>query len=162
MGGPKGVLWPFRRLYLPISHAPALLILLQGPPSRDGVRVQLQNHPLSRLGLGITLLTRPRPPANYLGVVIITIMFSPLSKAATLAFLASSAYALPSLLVFSATTGFRHESIPTAIEVLRSAASAQNVSFEFTECVSQPHRIWILELIGKRCRAVHDGFIGSI
>ena len=129
--------------------------------SRDGVRVQLQNHPLSRLGLGIILLTRPRPPANYLGVVIIT-MISPLGKAATLAYLVSSAYALPSLLVFSATTGFRHESIPTAIEVLRSAASAQNVSFEFTECVPQCHRIWTVELIEKRCRAVHDGYIGSI
>ena len=54
---------------------------------------------------------------------------------ATLAYLASTAYALPSLLVFSATTAFRHESIPTAIEVLRSAASAQNVTFEFTEQV---------------------------
>lgn len=41
--------------------------------------------------------------------------------------------ALPSLLVFSATTGFRHESIPTAIEVLRSQATSQNVTFEFTE-----------------------------
>jgi hypothetical protein len=51
----------------------------------------------------------------------------------TLAYLASTAYALPSLLVFSATTAFRHESIPTAIEVLRSAASAQNVTFDFTE-----------------------------
>jgi len=52
---------------------------------------------------------------------------------ASLAYIASTAHALPSLLVFSATTGFRHESIPTAIEVLRSAASDQNVTFEFTE-----------------------------
>jgi hypothetical protein len=56
-----------------------------------------------------------------------------LKQIATLAYLASTAYALPSLLVFSATTAFRHESIPTAIEVLRSAASAQNVTFDFTE-----------------------------
>jgi hypothetical protein len=56
-----------------------------------------------------------------------------LRNIATLAYLASTTYALPSLLVFSATTAFRHESIPTAIEVLRSAASAQNVTFDFTE-----------------------------
>jgi hypothetical protein len=60
------------------------------------------------------------------------------TKAACLLSLASSVTALPSLLVFSATTGFRHESIPTAIEVLRSQASAQNVTFDFTECVPCP------------------------
>jgi hypothetical protein len=88
-------------------------------------------------------------------------MFSPLSKIATLAYLASSAYALPSLLVFSATTGFRHESIPTAIEVLRSASSAQNVSFEFTEWV--PSLVLAKEeLIRQGCGTAHFGDIGSI
>jgi hypothetical protein len=60
-------------------------------------------------------------------------MVSFLTGVAAIYYLASSAHALPSLLVFSATTGFRHESIPGAIEVLRSQAVTQNVTFDFTE-----------------------------
>lgn len=55
------------------------------------------------------------------------------TRAIILAQLIAAAQAVPSLLVFSATTGFRHESIPGAIEVLQSQAVGQNVSFEFSE-----------------------------
>lgn len=43
------------------------------------------------------------------------------------------ALAAPRVLVYTRTLGFRHDSIPTAIETLRGRAGAQGVEFEFTE-----------------------------
>jgi hypothetical protein len=43
--------------------------------------------------------------------------------------------ATPRVLVYTATRGYRHDSIPTAIEVIGQQAGAWNVSFEFTEYV---------------------------
>jgi hypothetical protein len=45
------------------------------------------------------------------------------------------AQAMPRVLVYTATAGFRHESIPTAIQTLGEQASAYNVSFQFSEYV---------------------------
>jgi len=39
----------------------------------------------------------------------------------------------PRVLVFTRTLGYRHDSIPTAIEVLRAQAGTYGVSFDFTE-----------------------------
>ncbi|KAJ9115111.1 hypothetical protein QFC22_005441 [Naganishia vaughanmartiniae] len=39
----------------------------------------------------------------------------------------------PRVLVYTATFGYRHDSIPTAIEVLRQHGPQYNVSFDFTE-----------------------------
>lgn len=39
----------------------------------------------------------------------------------------------PRVLVYTATAGYRHDSIPTAIEVLGQHASAHNVDFVFSE-----------------------------
>lgn len=39
----------------------------------------------------------------------------------------------PKVLVFTKTVGFRHDSIPTAIEVLKSRAGDAGVEFSFTE-----------------------------
>lgn len=39
----------------------------------------------------------------------------------------------PSVLVYTATTGFRHDSIPTAIEILQANAKRLNIDFLFTE-----------------------------
>lgn len=49
--------------------------------------------------------------------------------------IAITAMAQPRVLVFTATQGFRHDSIPTAIQVLGEQADQWNVTFEFTECV---------------------------
>ncbi|KAJ9104563.1 hypothetical protein QFC21_002061 [Naganishia friedmannii] len=43
------------------------------------------------------------------------------------------AQADPRVLVYTATFGYRHDSIPTAIEVLRQQGPQYNVSFDFTE-----------------------------
>ena len=48
---------------------------------------------------------------------------------------ATMVIATPRVLVYTATRGYRHDSIPTAIEVLGQQAGAWNVSFEFTEYV---------------------------
>lgn len=42
----------------------------------------------------------------------------------------------PRILVYTATTGFRHDSIPTAIEVLKQNAKRLNMDFLFTEWVA--------------------------
>lgn len=39
----------------------------------------------------------------------------------------------PRILIYSATAGFRHDSIPTAIEALQNASNAINVRFDSTE-----------------------------
>lgn len=39
----------------------------------------------------------------------------------------------PRVLVFTGTTGFRHDSIPTAIEVLGQNADRFGIAFNFTE-----------------------------
>jgi hypothetical protein len=46
---------------------------------------------------------------------------------------AITARAIPQVLVYTATRGYRHDSIPTAIETLREQAGAWNISFAFTE-----------------------------
>jgi hypothetical protein len=43
------------------------------------------------------------------------------------------AQAAPRVLVYTATDGYRHDSIPTAIEVLGQQGPNFNVSFDFTE-----------------------------
>lgn len=43
------------------------------------------------------------------------------------------AQAAPRVLVYTATQGYRHDSIPTAIEVLGQQGPNYNVSFDFTE-----------------------------
>lgn len=48
-------------------------------------------------------------------------------------YLASMAQAAPRVLVYTATEGYRHDSIPTAIEVLGQQGPNYNVSFDFTE-----------------------------
>ena len=47
--------------------------------------------------------------------------------------IAALALATPRVLVYTATAGYRHDSIPTAIQVLGDHASAYNVSFVFSE-----------------------------
>lgn len=47
--------------------------------------------------------------------------------------LATMAQAAPRVLVYTATQGYRHDSIPTAIEVLGQQGPAYNISFDFTE-----------------------------
>lgn len=39
----------------------------------------------------------------------------------------------PKVLVFTATAGYRHESIPDAIKALEAASSSAGVGFDFTE-----------------------------
>lgn len=46
---------------------------------------------------------------------------------------ATMAQAVPRVLVYTATAGYRHDSIPTAIEVLGGLAGKWNVSFAFSE-----------------------------
>ena len=43
------------------------------------------------------------------------------------------AHADPRVLVYTATEGYRHDSIPTAIEVLGQQGPSYNISFNFTE-----------------------------
>lgn len=45
----------------------------------------------------------------------------------------SLAAALPKVLIFSRTLGYRHESIPDAISSLKSHGSAANIEFDATE-----------------------------
>ncbi|GHJ84638.1 hypothetical protein NliqN6_1040 [Naganishia liquefaciens] len=47
--------------------------------------------------------------------------------------LAMMAHADPRVLVYTATEGYRHDSIPTAIEVLGQQGPSYNISFNFTE-----------------------------
>jgi hypothetical protein len=49
--------------------------------------------------------------------------------------MAIQSLATPKVLVYTATAGYRHDSIPTAIEVLGQQQAAWNVSFTFSECV---------------------------
>lgn len=44
-----------------------------------------------------------------------------------------TAKSTPRVLVYTATKGYRHDSIPTAIAVLGQQAAAHNVSFVFSE-----------------------------
>lgn len=48
-------------------------------------------------------------------------------------FIATMAQAAPRVLVYTATEGYRHDSIPTAIEVLGQQGPNYNISFDFTE-----------------------------
>jgi len=48
----------------------------------------------------------------------------------------NQALAIPRVLVYTATAGYRHESIPTAIQILDEQASSYNVSFVFSEWVN--------------------------
>lgn len=57
----------------------------------------------------------------------------------------------PRVLVFTATTGYRHDSIPTAIQVLGDLANQWNITFDFTECVDSLMTIQRLEHL--ECRA---------
>lgn len=57
-----------------------------------------------------------------------------LTFAFTVFFLIVSAFAQsPRILIYSATRGFRHDSIPTAIEALQNASNAINLRFDSTE-----------------------------
>lgn len=47
--------------------------------------------------------------------------------------LAMLAHADPRVLVYTATEGYRHDSIPTAIEVLGQQGPNYNIAFDFTE-----------------------------
>lgn len=47
--------------------------------------------------------------------------------------IAVNAQSLARVLIFSATTGFRHDSIPTAIQTLRNNSPTINVEFDATE-----------------------------
>lgn len=67
-------------------------------------------------------------------------MLSPLSRVLLslltlpLAFLANGAFAAtPNVLIFTATTGFRHDSIPVAVEALQQQAERANVNWTHTE-----------------------------
>jgi hypothetical protein len=53
--------------------------------------------------------------------------------AASLAMSPTPAQATPRVLVYTATAGYRHDSIPTAIEVLGQQQAGWNVSFAFSE-----------------------------
>ncbi|KAJ8692838.1 hypothetical protein PTI98_010112 [Pleurotus ostreatus] len=57
-----------------------------------------------------------------------------LTFAFTVFFLVVSAFAQsPRILIYSATRGFRHDSIPTAIEALQNASNTINLRFDSTE-----------------------------
>jgi hypothetical protein len=58
-----------------------------------------------------------------------------LTTATILISMAVGVQAVPRVLVYTATAGYRHDSIPTAIQVLREQGPNNNVSFDFTECV---------------------------
>ena len=47
-----------------------------------------------------------------------------------------AAQSTPHVLVYTATAGYRHDSIPTAIEVLGEQGPQWNVSFTFSEYVA--------------------------
>lgn len=49
--------------------------------------------------------------------------------------LAMPAQGVPRVLVYTATAGYRHDSIPTAIQTLGNLGPQYNVSFDFTESV---------------------------
>lgn len=55
----------------------------------------------------------------HLGLVLLTVV--------------TMAEAVPRVLVYTATAGYRHDSIPTAIQVLGGLANKWNVSFAFSE-----------------------------
>ena len=56
-----------------------------------------------------------------------------LSTFLSLSMSSMSALAVPRVLVFTATKDFRHDSIPTAIQVLGEQGEKWNVTFVFTE-----------------------------
>ncbi|KAG8686530.1 hypothetical protein FRC08_012470, partial [Ceratobasidium sp. 394] len=45
--------------------------------------------------------------------------------------------ATPRILIYSATAGYRHESIPTAIAALKQLGQKNNITFDATEDQSQ-------------------------
>ena len=85
--------------------------------------------------------TRPNnPPRAWLLATFVTHTYThPLSMikrlAAGLIFaeMTLKALAVPRVLVYTATAGYRHDSIPTAIEELGKQQASWNVSFEFSE-----------------------------
>jgi len=79
----------------------------------------------------ISALSRPAELKSYSPIVIIHSVI--MRSIFTALLLSTMALANPRVLVYTATKGYRHESIPTAIEVLGEQAGAWNVSFEFTE-----------------------------
>lgn len=58
-----------------------------------------------------------------------------LSYIITLLAMSTPAQSIPKVLVYTATAGYRHDSIPTAIQVLGDQQASYNVSFTFTEYV---------------------------
>lgn len=57
----------------------------------------------------------------------------PVVHLSVLANFVSLTAALPKVLIFSRTLGYRHESIPDAISSLKSHGSAANIEFDATE-----------------------------
>ena len=60
-------------------------------------------------------------------------LFLVMCLAISLTLAQSTAISAANLLVYSATGGYRHDSIPIAIEALESRSASYNIRFEFTE-----------------------------
>lgn len=48
---------------------------------------------------------------------------------------------MPKVLVYTMTAGFRHDSIPTAIQVLKDRSADWRIDFTFTECVERKRTV---------------------
>lgn len=74
------------------------------------------------------LRSLPHTPTMRLTSALIYSLISAMSALAQ-----SQRQRTPRVLVYTATRGYRHDSIPTAIEVLGSRAADAGVQFSFTE-----------------------------
>ena len=60
---------------------------------------------------------------------------------AALSIIMSTAQSTPSVLVFTATAGYRHDSIPSAIAMFRQQGPQYGINFSFSECVATWSRL---------------------
>lgn len=77
------------------------------------------------------MLAKPELPGLTLPPSSIMRLAMPLALA--LSYLATLVAGLPKVLIFSRTLGYRHESIPVAIDALKSHGPGANIQFDATE-----------------------------
>lgn len=61
------------------------------------------------------------------------LLFLVLGLAISLALAQSTALSTANVLIYSATRGYRHDSIPAAVDALKSRSASYNIMFEHTE-----------------------------
>ena len=93
-----------------------------------GPREPARRHGSSGASLAFSVHTSHVGRSLYTDMWIVSICLLYLSI-----IMSTSAQSTPRVLVYTATKGYRHESIGTAIQVLGEQASKWNVSFEFSE-----------------------------